>query len=146
VRQLGDALKLRAGDRHATRRIRCATYTDVEACSALGIMKCDGAPSHIRGGLLRACLEVGHVLCGANTLTIPHPSRRVRHGALAALGPCNSFEERHDLVGYAMCIPSSVKLVACGTSRKPTHQRVGRIVERLWQLSGEKGRRSGRWL
>jgi hypothetical protein len=61
------------------------------------------------------------MLCGTNTLAIPHLSRHGRHGALAALGPCNSFEERRDLAGYAMCIASSVKLVACGTSRKPTH-------------------------
>jgi len=54
-------------------------------------------------------------------LTIPHLSRRVRHGALAVLGQCYSFEERPDLASCAMCIASSAQRVACGTSRKLTH-------------------------
>jgi predicted metal-binding membrane protein len=47
--------------------------------------------------------------CGTNTLTIPHPSRRVRHGALAVLGQCNWFEEHTDLASYAMCMASSAE-------------------------------------
>jgi hypothetical protein len=87
------------------------------------MMECDGAPSHVQARPLftEACWQVGHVLCGTNTLTIPHQSRRVRHGALAVLGQCNSFEGRHDLASYAICILSSAEPVANGTSTKLTH-------------------------
>ena len=110
------------GQRPSSPRTGCATYTDVQVLSALRMMECDRAPSHMQARPLftEACWQVGHVLCGTNTLTIPHPSRRVRHGALAVLGQCNSFEERHDLASYAMCIASSAERVACGTSRKLT--------------------------
>ena len=33
---------------HAT---RCAAYTDVQVLSALRMMECDGAPSHMQRGL-----------------------------------------------------------------------------------------------
>jgi hypothetical protein len=65
--------------------------------------------------------QVGDVLCGTKTLAIPRLSRRFRHGALIALDRCNSFDERHDLADYPMCIPSSAESVASGTSKKLTH-------------------------
>ncbi len=49
----------------------------------------------------------------------PQLSRRLRRVALVALNRCNSFAKRHDLANYPISIPSSVKDVASGTSRKP---------------------------
>jgi hypothetical protein len=51
--------------------------------------------------------QLGCVLCGTN-IRIPRLSRRFRYGASTALDRCDSFDERPDLAGCLICIPSTV--------------------------------------
>jgi hypothetical protein len=78
--------------------------------------------------------QLGCVLCGTN-IRIPRLSRRFRYGASTALDRCDSFDERPDLAGCLICIPSTVYSVRSGMLKKAMQWLMScRIAGQIWQF------------